>query len=63
MPWLKALFYYHLLICWYLVQERIRVGKELLEAKRMEEDNERKRYVFSGYNVRLSFILIFVFVY
>lgn len=28
---------------WYW-QERIRVGRELLEAKRMEEDNERKRY-------------------
>ncbi|GLT73212.1 hypothetical protein SLA2020_450850 [Shorea laevis] len=27
-------------------KERIRVGKELLEAKRIEEDNERKRFVF-----------------
>lgn len=27
----------------FLIQERIRVGKELLEAKRIEEDNERKR--------------------
>lgn len=46
-----------------LAQERIRIGKELLEAKRMEEVNERKRFVFSGYNVRLiSCILIFVFV-
>ena len=27
-------------------QERIRVGKELLEAKRIEEENERKRYGF-----------------
>jgi hypothetical protein len=26
-----------------LIQERIRVGKEVLEAKRIEEDNERKR--------------------
>ncbi|RXH78993.1 hypothetical protein DVH24_034200 [Malus domestica] len=25
---------------------RIRVGKELLEAKRIEEDNERKRFIF-----------------
>ena len=28
------------------LQERIRVGKELLEAKRIEEENERKRFVF-----------------
>ena len=27
-------------------QERIRIGKELLEAKRIEEDNERKRCGF-----------------
>lgn len=32
----------------YFIQERIRIGKELLEAKRIEEDNERKRYGFSG---------------
>jgi len=25
------------------MKERIRIGKELLEAKRIEEDNERKR--------------------
>lgn len=30
------------LICFF-IQERIRIGKELLEAKRIEEDNERKR--------------------
>ena len=27
----------------FLMQERIRIGKELLEAKRIEEENERKR--------------------
>lgn len=26
-----------------IFQERIRIGRELLEAKRMEEENERKR--------------------
>lgn len=26
-------------------QERIRIGKELLEAKRIEEENERKRFI------------------
>ena len=29
-----------------IFQERIRIGKELLEAKRIEEQNERKRLVF-----------------
>ena len=29
----------------YIFQERIRIGKELLEAKRIEEQNERKRLV------------------
>jgi hypothetical protein len=29
-----------------ILQERIRIGKELLEAKRIEEQNERKRFVF-----------------
>ncbi|KAL3507320.1 hypothetical protein ACH5RR_032702 [Cinchona calisaya] len=30
-------------------KERIRVGKELLEAKRIEEENERKRFAFTLY--------------
>lgn len=30
-----------------LWQERIQIGKELLEAKRIEEDNERKRCVIT----------------
>ena len=39
----------HLSYVWQnslLFQERIQVGKELLEAKRIEEENERKRFVF-----------------
>lgn len=39
----------------YIFQERIRIGKELLEAKRIEEQNERKRLV--------SFLLLCVHVY
>ena len=34
----------HSLVSIYVsIQERIRIGKELLEAKRIEEENERKR--------------------
>ncbi|CAN8311262.1 unnamed protein product [Cochlearia groenlandica] len=42
--------------------QELRIGKELLEAKRIQEDNERKRFVSSACSVRLvSSILICVF--
>ena len=45
--------YFSQSICYSLIrylcymQERIRTGKELLEAKRMAEESERKRFAFS----------------
>lgn len=43
----------------YLFQERIRIGKELLEAKRIEEDNERKRLVSIIINKKKSEAVLF----
>lgn len=44
-----------------IFQERIRVGKELLEAKRIEEDNERKRFIFKSLICAFSIILFAIF--
>lgn len=46
-----------------LAQERIRIGKELLEAKRMEEVNERKRFVFLVIMSGLSAVFLFLFLF
>lgn len=40
-----------------IFQERIRIGRELLEAKRMEEENERKRLSCS------LIIVLFIFIF
>lgn len=40
-----------------IFQERIRIGKELLEAKRIEEQNERKRLVFFPSVIFFPFLL------
>ncbi|KAG6517642.1 hypothetical protein ZIOFF_021038 [Zingiber officinale] len=37
-----------------LSKERIRIGKELLEAKRIEEENERKRFIYLSWFSSLS---------
>lgn len=44
-----------------IFQERIRVGKELLEAKRIEEDNERKRFIFKSLICAFSIFLFAIF--
>lgn len=41
----SAVFWEPFYLASHFLQERIRVGKELLEAKRIEEENERKRFV------------------
>jgi hypothetical protein len=41
-----------------IFQERIRIGKELLEAKKIEEQNERKRLVLST----VFFVFFYIFI-